>query len=151
MNLPDTNKYIPIFYIVGLLVILLIIYRVLRSIGIIKSKAKTREKEMQTALITDLRGVQQFDVLYLENRKDYKTLSAKAQTYAEDLRKALRGFGTDEEAVFSTFARLDSKDNISEIALVYRNKYERDLLTDLLNDLTKKEKAQLMTIINKLP
>jgi len=64
---------------------------------------------------------------------------------------SIKRAGTDEEAVFSTFARLDSKDNISEIALVYRNRYKRDLLTDLLNDLTKKEKAQLMQIINKLP
>lgn len=151
MELPNTNKIFPVVYIIGILLILLIVYRVLKSLGIVKSKAKTKAKEERKELINDLRGVEQFDVMYLDKKKGYKSLSAKAQDYAIALRNAMKGFGTDEENIFSLFSRLDSKDNISEIALVYKNKYKRDLLTDLLNELTDKEKAELMIIINKLP
>jgi hypothetical protein len=41
--------------------------------------------------------------------------------------------------------------NISEISLQYRKGYNRDLLSDLLNDLTEKEQLTLWNIINKLP
>ena len=151
MEVPNTNKIMSLAYILALLVVLFFVYKIFKGFGIIKSKDKTKAKAEQKALVTDLRGVEQFDVTYLDKRKEYKTLSSSAISYADILRKALRGLGTDEEAVFSIFSRLDSKDNISEIALVYKNKYERDLLNDLLNDLTDKEKAQLMKIINQLP
>lgn len=151
MELPNTQKYIPIIYMAGILIILLIVYRVLKSIGIIKSQSKVKAKEQRKELIQDLRGVEQFDVMYLDKKKSYKSLSTKAQEYAVALRNAMKGFGTDEESIMSIFSRLDNRDNISEVALVYKNKYERDLLTDLLNELTDKEKAELMTIINKLP
>jgi len=151
MKIPDTNKIIPIVYIVGMLIIVLIIYRVLKSIGIVKSAAKTKAKANEIALVNDLRKVPQFAVTYLDNKRDYRQLSDLGQDYAVQIRKALKGFGTDEESVFSVFSRLASKDNISEIALIYKNKFSRDMLTDILNDLTDKEKAQLMTIINKLP
>jgi hypothetical protein len=150
MEIPNTNKLISLAYIVGILIVVLIIYRVLKSVGIVKSQARTKAKDKETALIEDLRKVQQFDVTYLDNRRDYKDLSGKAQDYAVMIRKALKGFGTDEESIFSVFGRLDSKDNITEIATVYKNKFDRDMLADILNDLNDKEKARLMTIINKL-
>lgn len=150
MELPNTNKIMSLAYILALLIVLFFVYKIFKGFGLIKSKDKTKAKAEQKALVTDLRGVEQFDVSYLDKRKDYKTLSAAAISYADILKKAIRGLGTDEEAIFSVFSRLDSKDNISEIALVYKNKYERDLLNDLLNDLTDKEKAQLMNIINEL-
>lgn len=151
MNIPDTGKIMSIGYIAALLLILFFVYKILKGVGIIKSAAKTKAKAATEAAITDLRGVEQFNVSYLDNKRDYKSLDALAQTYAEELRKAIRGLGTNEEAIFSIFSRLQRKENITEIATVYKNKYGRDLLTDLLNDLTDKEKAKLMTIINKLP
>jgi hypothetical protein len=151
MEVPNTNKIMSLAYILALLIVLFFVYKIFKGFGIIKSKDKTKAKEQQKALVTDLRGVEQFDVTYLGKKKDYKTLSSTAISYADILKKAIRGLGTDEEAIFSVFSRLNNKDNISEIALVYKNKYERDLLNDLLNDLTDKEKAQLMTIINQLP
>lgn len=151
MNLPDTNKVMTAGYIIAMLLILFFVYKILRGLGIVKSAAKTKAKAAVQTAINDLRGVEQFNVEYLNNKRDYKSLSGLAQTYAEELRKAIRGLGTNEEAIFSIFSRLQSKANISEIATVYKNRYDRDLLTDLLNDLTDKEKAKLMLIINNLP
>ena len=150
VQLPDTTKLMTIGYLAAILLVLFFVYKILKGFGIVKSAAKEKEKAKVQEAVTDLRAVKQFNALYLENKRDYKSLSTAAQLYAETLRKAFRGLGTDEEAIYSTFSRLPNKDSISEVALVYRNKYNRDLLTDLLNDLTDKEKAKLMDIINRL-
>ena len=150
MNLPDSNKLITAGYLIAILLVLFFVYKILSGIGIVKTAKKEKAKAAQAEAINDLRGVPQFNVMYLDSRRDYRSLDAYAQTYAEELRKAIRGLGTDEEAVYSIFSRLAKKDNIAEIATVYKNKYGRDLLTDLLNDLTDKEKAKLMNIINNL-
>jgi len=153
MNLPDSNKLMSAAYIVALLLILFFVYKILAGFGIVKTAKKKKEQAAKEAAINDLRGVEQFtpDVNILAERQGYKLTSASAQIYAETLRKAIRGLGTDEEAIFSIFSRLQSKRDITEIATAYRSKYDRDLLTDLLNDMTDKEKAKLMIIINNLP
>jgi len=153
MNLPDSNKIMSAAYIAGLLLVLFFVYKILAGFGIIKTAKKKKEQAAEDKAINDLRGVEQFtpDANVLSENQGYKLTSASAQIYAETLRKALRGLGTDEEAVFSIFSRLDSKRDITEIATAYRSKYDKDLLTDLLNDLTDKEKAKLMLIINNLP
>ena len=151
MNLPDNSKIMSAAYIAGLLLILFLVYKILSGIGIIKSSKKKKEQAAKEAAINDLRGVQYFTPELLVNNQGYKGLSGQAQVYAETLRKAIRGLGTDEEAIYSIFSRLENKSQITEIATVYRSKYGKDLLTDLLNDLTDKEKAKLMSIINNLP
>ena len=153
MEIPDSNKIMSAAYIAGLLLVLFFVYKILAGFGIIKTAKKTKAKAAEDKAITDLRGVEQFtpDVNILAENQGYKLTSASAQIYAETLRKALRGLGTDEEAIFSIFSRLGSKRDITEIATAYRSKYDRDLLTDILNDLTDKEKAKLMLIINNLP
>lgn len=151
MNLPDSNKIMSAAYIAGLLLVLFFVYKILAGFGIIKTAKKTKAKAEEDKAINDLRGVDQFTPEILPDGQGYKNLSAPAQIYAETLRKAIRGLGTDEEAVFSIFSRLGSKRDITEIATAYRSKYDKDLLTDLLNDLTDKEKAKLMLIINNLP
>lgn len=153
MNLPDSNKLMSAAYIVALLLILFFVYKILAGFGIVKTVKKKKEKAVEEAAINDLRGVEQFtpDVNILAERQGYKLTSASAQISAETLRKAIRGLGTDEEAIFSIFSRLQSKRDITEIATAYRSRYDKDLLTDLLNDLTDKEKAKLMLIINNLP
>lgn len=151
MQLPDSNKLMSAAYIVALLLILFFVYKILAGFGIVKTAKKKKEKAVEEAAINDLRGVQYFTPDLLANNQGYKGLSGQAQVYAETLRKAIRGLGTDEEAIYSIFSRLENKSQITEIATVYRSRYGKDLLTDLLNDLTDKEKAKLMIIINKLP
>lgn len=151
MELPNTNKIMTAAYIAAILIVLFFVYKIMKGLGIIKSKAKDKAKAEKAQAITDLRGVEQFDVLYLEKSKNYKSMSSLAIEYADQLRKALKGLGTDEETIFSIFSRLNNKLQISEVALVYKNKYKSDLLNDLLNDLTDKEKVTLMKIINDLP
>lgn len=78
MNLPDTNKVMTAGYIIAMLLILFFVYKILLGLGIVKSAAKTKAKAAVQTAINDLRGVEQFNVEYLNNKRDYKSLSGLA-------------------------------------------------------------------------
>lgn len=150
MKVPELKggQMLTIAYIIGILIVLYIVYKVLGKIGLVK----TKEKRKQETAVEDLRSVKQFSTKYLADKIDnYPQLGKLGKDYAVRLHDAIKGAGTDEETIFSIFSQLRSKENISEIAVYYKAAYQRDLLTDILNDLTDKEKATLMEIINKLP
>lgn len=149
MKIPDTNKIMSIVYISGLLIVLFIIYKILSSLGIIKTgKAKAQDKAESKAE-TLLRTSEYFNPLLIKKYPDYIPINPTEQ--AKELRKAFRGLGTDEEKIYTVFGRLKNKLNVSELALTYKAEYGNDLATVILNDMTDKEQLILMDIINKLP
>ncbi len=150
-NIPDVGKIIPIIYIVGFILVLVIVYKLLSAVGIIKSAKKRKEEVLQTQAVNALRTEEYFNPDYYKYKK-YKSIGANAANlYAQELRQAVRGWGTNEEKIFTTFGKLYNKVNVSEVADSYRTHYKRDLQADLLDDLTDKEVKTLMTIINNLP
>jgi len=153
MNVPTlkSGQMITLAYFIGILIVLYIVYKLLGKVGIIKTAAKRKEEKAEVIAETELRTSEYFDPMFLKDRDGYSPLKSLAAKYATDLRDALRGMGTNEEKIFTTFGKLTSKWNISEVALNYQVKYERDLLTDLLNDLTEAEQLTLFNIIDKLP
>lgn len=148
-NVPElkTGQMITIAYIIGIVIILYVIYKVLGKIGLVQTKeSKEKDKATSEILTNDY-----FSAEYALKRY-YKSLGKdKALEYAETIRKALKGFGTDENQLFITFGKLYSKCNIAEIATIYNKKYGRDLQADIANELSAKEKVQLLNIINSLP
>ena len=150
MKVPElkTGQMITIVYIAGFFIALFVVYKLLGKIGLIK----TKEKKQREAAVENLRGVDQFSTTFLQGKTDsYPKLGKTAQNFAVRLRKAISGVGTNEEEIFSIFSQLKSKENISEVAVYYKAAFGNDLLTDLLNYLTNKDKATLMEIIDKLP
>jgi hypothetical protein len=151
MKLPDTQKIIQIVYFTGFIIALIIVYKILSSIGIIKTASKKRSEAEKDAAVKMLRTDEYFSPVYFKG-KTFKSIGANAANlYAQQLRKYVRGFGTDEEGIYSVFGKLYNKCNVSEIAGSYYLQFGRDLQTDLLNDLTDKEVVSLMNIINGLP
>lgn len=154
MNIPTLKggQMTTIAYIIGILVLLFIIYRILGKIGLVQTKEKQRKEAEKTEAMTELRNDDYFNPLYYKG-KTYKHLGeALGQKYAGDLNIAMRGAGTDEELIMVTFGKLYNKVNVSEVAAHYYLKTKgRDLQTDLLNELSEKEVVQLMNIINSLP
>jgi hypothetical protein len=150
-KLPDTNKIISIAYIAAFILILFVIYKIMSAVGLIKTgKSKRADKEKAVA-VDMLRTDEYFSPDYSKG-KTFKSLGSNAANlYAQHLRKAIRGLGTDEEMLYTTFAKLYNKNNVSEVAAAYLAQYKNDLQTDLLNELTDKEVVQLMNIINELP
>ena len=153
MKIPDTGKILSGVYLAGALIALFIVYRILASVGIIKTASRKKELAAREAASEALRTFDYFDPLFLKGRTDgYTALKTDiASRYSSQLRKAMVGIGTDEEAIFSVFGRLRCKYNISEVSLHYAENFKRDLLTDILNELTAKEQVTLVDIIENLP
>lgn len=151
MKLPDSGKLINIAIFLGIIVALFIVYKILGATGLVKTGAKKKEEAIESAAIDAIRTGDIFDPEYYRGRKFMSLGTGKISTYTEELRKALRGWGTDEEAIFAVFGNLYNKCNVSELAATYKEKYKDDLKVALLNDLSKSDAATLMAIVNKLP
>lgn len=151
MKVPDSNKIISLLYIGGALILVVVLYKILAAVGLIKTGAKKREEKAESEAEEKLRSLDYFNPLLLKQYPDYKTIYPLNRVTAEALRKALRGLGTNEEAVFTAFGKLPNKLSISEVTLAYKVAYNRDLGTDLMNDLTDAEQVTLLKIIDKLP
>ena len=61
----------------------------------------------------------------------------KYQKAAEELKKAMEGFGTDEEALIRTVTSHKTQDRL-KIKNAYKEKYQKDLIEDLKSDLSGK-------------
>lgn len=147
---PNVGKIMSGLYILAALVVLFVLYKVMTGIGLIKTGKKKREEIAKEENISDLRTAEFFNPNYGDTHVFGKLGLNAANLYAEKLHQAMRGLGTDEEMIYSTFGTLRNKGQISEIASQYFLKYKRDLRTDILNELNKKEVSILMDIINKL-
>jgi len=151
MKAPEPQKIIGFAYLAGFILVLFIIYKLLSAVGIIKTgKQKRAAKERQEA-VASLRTEEYFNPDFYRDKKFKSIGSNAAILYAQQLRKSMRGLGTDEEAIYSVFGKLMNKCNISEVAAAYYNQYKRDLQTDLNNELTDRDTVPLMEIINGLP
>ena len=153
MKIPDTGKVISGIYIAAALIGLFLVYKIFSGVGLIKTGAKKKAEAEKDAASDTLRTLDYFNPKFLDGKLSKYTPLGKttAGAYAAELKSALKGFGTDEEKIFSVFGRLQCKYNISEVALNYQVNFKSDLLTDLLNDLTPAEKLTLINIIEKLP
>jgi len=158
MKVPDSGKIINVFMLLGIIIVMFIVYKLMAAVGLIKTGAKKREIKEEEAAVNMLRTDDYFSPDYYKSRKFKSLGSNTAETYAKDLRNAMAGLGTDEEAIYVTFGKLYNKCNVSEVAEKYRDQYHfpfyimsNNLQKDLLNELTDKETTKLMNIINGLP
>jgi hypothetical protein len=152
-NVPElkTGQMMTIVYILALLIVLFIVYKVLAGIGLIKTGKRRRAEKEQEEAVNMMRKDEYWNPLYIQN-KVYKSIGKNAAIeYASNLRRAMQGWGTNEERIFSTFGKLYNKCNVSEVALAYYVNYNENLQADLLNELTDSEVATLMNIVNGLP
>jgi hypothetical protein len=158
MKLPDSDKIINLATLIGLLIVIFIIYKIMASLGIIKTRASKNKDKNEAAAINVIRTGEFWNPEYYKG-KVFKSLGNNtAEQYARDLRDAMRGVGTDEEAIFSTFGKMYNKFNISEVSDKYKQQYgfpfyimSDNLQADLLDELSDAEAATLIKIINELP
>jgi hypothetical protein len=159
MNLSKTpdlksGQMITIAYIIGMLIVLFIVYKILAATGLIKTVTKKRTEAEQKAAIEMARTDDYFDPMYWYD-KTFKSLGKNAaEVYAQDIHNSIYGFlkiGTNAEKIFSTLGKLYNKCNVSELATSYILQYDRDMRADLLNNLTKQHISDMMNILNSLP
>lgn len=151
MKLPETETITKTLYLIGGLIGLFIIYKILSGTGLLKTREGKAKDKLKDLSLSNFRTMDEFNPAFKDSHTFAQIGLNAAALYAEDLRQAMRGFGTNEERVYSTFGKLKCKGNISEVASQYFLKFKRDLRTDILNDLTDKEIVILDEIINTLP
>jgi hypothetical protein len=141
----DKNKII--LYVVLGVVVLLMLDQILKAVGLKKDKAD-KNKDIAVA---ELRTSEYFDPMFYKGKAFAALGIEPSKQFAKDIHKAISGFGTNEESLYTTFAKLKCRYNISEIAEAYYQIYGKHLLPEILNDLTEKEMLNLYTIVEKLP
>jgi hypothetical protein len=158
MKAPElkSGQMITIAYLIGIVLVLFIVYKILGAVGLITTAAKKREKKNENAAISDIRAEEYFDPMFLKtaDKKGYTAMGSAGEQYAKDIHDSIYGFmkaGTDAEKIFVTFSRLKCKYNVSEVSLNYLVKYNRNMQADLLNNLNNAHIVELNNIIDKLP
>jgi hypothetical protein len=151
MKLPETQTITKVIYLIGGLIVLFLIYKIMTGLGILKTAKNKAEDIKKENALSDFRTMEEFNPSFKDKGVFTPIGLNAAALYAEDLRKSMRGLGTNEERLYTTFGKLKCQANISEVASQYYLKFKRDLRTDILNDLTDKEIVILSGIINNLP
>jgi len=157
MKVPELKggQMITLLYIAGFAIALFIVYKILSAVGIIKTAKVKRAEKAQDIAISNVRSNIYFDPMYLKGKTStYKALKDTATTAAIDIHDSIYGFlkiGTNAERIFSIFSSLQNKLNISEVALNYKLKYNRDLRADLINNLSDQHILDLDNMLDKLP
>jgi hypothetical protein len=80
---------------------------------------------------------------YIKLKDDY------VRQYAADLNRAMVGLGTDEDAIYETFNKLQDMVAIAQIAKAYLEKYKKTLYDHLKSDMTKRELNKISEIVMK--
>jgi hypothetical protein len=154
MKVPELKggQMLTLLYIAAFMIALFVVYKILAAIGLVTTRKEKIEEKEEKEAETQLRESDYFSPTFLKDKtSQYVPLGNAAKQAAVDIRAAVVGLGTNEEKIFTTFGRLKSKWNISEVSLCYKQGYNRDMLTDLLNDLNDEERLTLFNIVKKLP
>jgi len=159
IKIPDSNKLISVAIIIGIVLALIIVINIMKAAGIMKTAAEKKAAANNKAAVEDLQVSTYFDPEYFRSQSGYSGLTVtEATKYAKDLRDAMAGLGTDEQAIYITFGKLPSKIAISEVSSKYKDQYgfpwyimSDNLQKDLLNELNEEETGRLMQIISSLP
>ena len=107
------------------------IFDALRNAGEEERKALQKDPAFQEKLRSELSG---------SDLERAELLLAKGKTSnVEDLKLAMDGAGTDENAIFSVLGSLKTDEEREKLVQEYRDRHGRDLLSDLKSDLSSSE------------
>lgn len=163
MSMVGAPKRAEMFgYLLATVVVLIILYFLLRKIGLVPKLFKPKAEREAAKTKTEVKAATKV-IETTVNRSDYFNPSLwqgvtksrllpdeTARENAEILRKAMKGLGTNESAINSVFRSLTDKIQVSQIAFFYLSAYSRDLASDLSKELTKKELQITYDIINNI-
>jgi len=159
MKVPElkTGQMVTIAYILAIIIVLYIVYKVLNAVGLLQTGADKRKRAEEKVAINMLSSDEYFDPEFYKTEKPFKQIgSTLASDYAGTIHYAIYGgmlgrFNTDYNLIFTTMNKLYNKCNISELAEAFLQKYNLFLQNSLLNNLNGEHIADLMNIINALP
>lgn len=144
---------------IPIIIILFVIFLLLKRFGLIRTreqrkaaKEKKQQKIERKAIDTTITKEQYFKPTYWRKVSANRLLPEKtARTYATNLRSALKKFGQIQATkVMAIFNTLTDKAQVSQLSFYYQANYERDMVTDLINNLKKAELLKLYNVTDAL-
>ncbi len=82
---------------------------------------------------------------FAEYKQDY------LQDKSDIMRSAIKGGGTDEDAILGVFRNINSKSGVAQLVSFYNAKYNRSLKEDLEGDLSRGYLQQIGQIVSSKP
>ena len=142
------DKFTKMLMVAAVLVAAFFVFKILQKLEIIDTLEDKRNASKAESFTTD----ELFNPSTYSTVKSFRRMTVpEIKIFAKKIRKAVYGWGTDEELLFSTFANMYNRLNISQIAEYYQNEYGDDMRAELLKDLSEEDQAKLIDIIYKLP
>jgi|694.fasta_scaffold12328_9 hypothetical protein len=126
---------------------------ILKKLGIVQSQQDKREEKELNDAMKELSSSDYFDPDYWR-KGGAGTLLIKNDTanlLAERLYNAKGIFNDNESAVYGVFQLLKTRSQVSYLAMIFYQKYNKSMLTYLLEFLNDQEMLTVAKITNKLP
>lgn len=94
--------------------------------------------------------ISKIDAKFKSTNHDFLKLKSEyVQKYAEELNKAMVGWGTDEDSIYNTFRNFRDKVAIAQVSEYYGKKYNKSLYDHLKEEMTNSELKKLTNIIQE--
>lgn len=145
----DNSKYIIWVYVGAVVVIGFIIYKVLSSIGLIKTSKEREYAESKNTAQLDVMKLDYFSPSYYRGKKVSIT-QAGINSLADKFYDAVKGWGTNEDELAGVFAALKYKTDVSFLAEAYLKRHGEDLRNRIISELDKTELVNLLYQLNDL-
>lgn len=147
-----------LIYIGITVVILIVIYLVLKRVGLIKTRVEKQAIAEKKKINTDRKIIQTlvsrsdyFKPSFYKNRPIGELISeGEAKKYAEQIEDSWGLLNDDEEQIFDAFRALTSKAQVSQVADQYSKEFKADLAGELIDKLGKKELQIVYDITDNL-
>ncbi len=142
----------------GVIIAMIIIWTILKRIGIIpktggqkvsaeKQKRKLRE-EKAAIIIQNSKG---FNIDFWKSAPQGKLMnSMQYSPIVKGMRKAMKGWGTDESGFTDSLLKVKNLYQLSQVAYYYSEFYKRSLTADMLDEFNKGELGALTIYIQAL-
>jgi len=123
-----------------------VIYKVLKSVGLIKTAGERQYTEDKNLAQSDIMKVDFFKPSYYKGKKVTKT-KAGAKLLAKQFNEAVRFYGTDESKLAAVIAQLRTKADVSFLNEAIIANYGYDFRDRLIDEL---DSAELLNVLRQL-
>ena len=152
-------------YFLVTVIVLFILYFLLKRIGIIKSKEPKEVRDAKAKQIDTITNLNQMVIDFKEsmlfnpssmnaipfaNRMSY----SRATDLAKEIEDAWAKWywpNDDENAIYKAFSSIDKQLDVSSIAYYYRQLFDKDLRSDIIDKMTNSEIRNIWAIIQSKP
>lgn len=146
----EDNKYKWLAIGIAALALIWIIYKVLHSIGLIKTAKEREYSEEKDLAQSEIMKIPYFSPSYYKKVKKVSFTREKMRMLAKDFDNAVKNWGTDESKLAGVLAQLKRKSDVSYLNDFLITGYKYDMRDRLIDELDKTELVNVLRQLNGL-